>query len=108
MAGNLPSIANALDVIHGKKPSLAQQNPEGLRSECPAGGHGRVHGLTTTYSKENADKPNNHIAGQRHSADQPAKTGDIAEGFGLDLFGSIKAKARLSRFEMGKMTSKST
>ncbi len=103
IAPDFPAIANALDVIHGKKPSLAQQDPQGLKVDAPPGVWLVGAGLTAEYSKENAAKGNHHTADATGNAPPDAKAGDLSEkGFGFDLFGSFKAKARLARFEAGQ------
>jgi hypothetical protein len=96
-AGDLPSMSNALDVIAGKKPSLATEDPQGLKMSPPPGVFGMGAGMTATYSKENADGTNGLTA-----STQLAKTRDAGGGFGLDMFGSFKGKARLGRFDMGE------
>jgi hypothetical protein len=96
-AGDLPSMSNALDVIAGKKPSLATQDPQGLKMPSPPGVFMMGAGMTAQYSKEKADG----TLGPASSTTQPAKTRDLGGGFGLDMFGSFKGKARLARFDIG-------
>jgi len=88
---DLPSMAHALDVVHGKKPSLANQDPQGLKAQVPPGAI--IHGAGLT-AELNADK----------FSQQGEKTvaGNGGSGFGFDLFGSFKGKARLARFDMGQ------
>jgi hypothetical protein len=93
IAGDLPSMANALDVIQGRKPSLAHQDPQGLKIKPPPGVMFLGAGLTAQISKENAG-----------STTQPAAATDLGHGggFGLDMFGSFKANARLAQLDMGE------
>ncbi len=101
VAGDLPSIANAIDVMQGKKPSLAQQDPQKLKVEAPRGVMVLGAGLTAGFYKKNTDKPDKHAANEIDGARvTPKDDGD--KGFGLDLFGSVRANAELARIDMGE------
>jgi hypothetical protein len=93
IAGDLPSMADALDVIQGRKPSLAQQDPQGLKIKQPPGVILLGAGLTAEFSKENTG-----------STTQPAVSANVGGGggFGLDMFGSFKGKAKLAQLDMGE------
>jgi hypothetical protein len=99
MAGDLPAIAGGLDVMQGKKISLAQQDPQGLKVEDLPGVMLVGAGLTANYSKDDSD------ASSKHSADRPdanAARTELGGSIRFDMFGSFKAKARLARFDLGE------
>jgi hypothetical protein len=87
---DLPSMAEALDVLNGKKPSLVQQDIHGLKVDVPPGVI--LHGAGMTASLSTGD-----LAA---AATQPA--GNNGGSFGMDMFGSLKGKAMLGRFDMGE------
>jgi hypothetical protein len=100
VAGDLPSIAREIDVIQGKRPSLAQQDPQGLKIDAPPGVMFLGAGLTAAISKDNPKDGDNHTTGRDAKPDKPD---DFASrGFGLNLFGSVKAMARLGQFDLGE------
>ena len=95
---DLPSMANALDVLDGKKPSLSKEDPKGLKSELPQGVIVMGAGLNAELDTDAADS-----AGNTSAAKPPVKIADRGAGsFGLDLFGSFKGKAVLARVDAGE------
>jgi hypothetical protein len=97
---DLHSMALALDVLQGKKPSLAQSDPHDLKGAVPTGAIFCGSGLTANLEGANIDAPIDTAPG---SATQPSSTASPASGnFGLSLFGSFKGKAKLARFDMGE------
>jgi hypothetical protein len=88
---DLPSMAHALNVVQGKKPSLANQDPHGLKADMPPGVILQGAGLMAEINAENLN----------HPAKQPDDSTD-GSGFGLDLIGTFKGKARLARFDLGQ------
>jgi hypothetical protein len=88
---DLPSMAHALDVLHDKKPSLAKQDPQGLKADVPPGVIFQGAGLTAELNADNLSHQ-----GEKTVAENGGS------GFGFDLFGSFKGKARLARFDMGQ------
>jgi len=89
IAGDVPAVAGAIDVIEGRKPSLDKQDPQGLKVEPPPGmiatGAGLTAQLTGTYPEQ--------------ATTRPAAAGN---NFTFDLFGSFKGKANLARFDLGE------
>ena len=93
-------MALAVDVIAGKKPSLAQSDPHDLKGTVPPGTIFCGSGLTANLQGANIDAPIDTAPG---SATQPAASASPTSGnFGLAMFGSFKGKARLARFDMGE------
>ena len=91
ISGDLPSIGHALDVLHGKHPSLAQQDPNAIKMNPPPGTFVIATGLSAEFQNQNDDKP---------TTTQPAPT--IGGALGLDMFGTLKAKARIASFDVGE------
>jgi hypothetical protein len=94
VATDLPTMAAALDVLSGKKPSLEKEDPQGLKADLPAGVVVVGAGLTAELDANNSDD---------HGTTRPVKV--AAKGpsnFGLDLFGSMKGKAVLARIDAGE------
>ena len=91
ISGDLPSISQALDVFHGKRPSLAQHDPNGLKINPPPGAFLVATGLSADFQNQNDAKP---------STTQPAPT--LGGALGLDMFGTLKAKAHIARFDVGE------
>lgn len=97
---DLHSMALAVDVLRGKKPSLAQSDPHDLKGTVPPGTIFYGSGLTANLQGANVDAPIDTAPG---SATQPAASASPTSGnFGLAIFGSFKGKARLARFDMGE------
>jgi hypothetical protein len=94
----LPAMAEALDVINGKKPSLAQENPHDLRVEAPRGVFFIGTGLSAEWVGGNIG-----IGGKLPEDKSTTRPMRVANSdFGMDLFGSFKGKARIARFDMGE------
>jgi hypothetical protein len=90
-AEDLPTMALALDVIAGRKPSLAQDDPHHLRVDAPPGVFLVGAGLQAMLS------------GDSTAATQPAVVSKPdAGGFKFDLFGSFQGKAQLARCDFGE------
>jgi len=86
---NLRSMALALDVLAGRKASLAKSDPHDLKGNVPAGAFICGTGLTANV--------------QTASTTQPADIVNPDSGnIGLSMFGSLRGKARLARFDMGE------
>jgi hypothetical protein len=95
---DLPSMAHALDVLDGKKPSLSKEDPKGLKSVLPQGVIVVGAGLNAVL-----DTDANDPAGSSLAAKPPVKIADKGPGgFDLDLFGSFKGKAVLARVDAGE------
>jgi hypothetical protein len=95
VAMDLPSMAEALDVIDGKKPSLQKEDPHELKAQAPPGVIAVGAGLSAYWTGGNLE------AGDKsNSTTRPVRVAN--SDFGLDLFGSFKGKARLARFELGE------
>jgi len=105
VANNLSSMARALDVLAGRRPSLAKVDPQGLKADAPPGTYLSGVGLTAAFGAGDgaADaaatagattKPAGKTAG--------AVSSELGPGVQLALFGSLKGKARLARFDAGE------
>lgn len=98
---DLPAMAEAIDVLQGSKPSLAQQDPQGMKAKPDPGviavGAGGL--LSGQWSGINLNE--SHARGSRGNATTgPVNRND--SGFGLNLFDPLKGKARLARFDAGE------
>jgi hypothetical protein len=91
LTGDVPSMAAALDVLRGKKPSLATQDPNGLKMDVPAGAIMVAAGAMASFS-----------TARNSSATQPAETEAVGGAFGLNLAGSLQANARLANIDFGE------
>jgi hypothetical protein len=85
---DLPTMAHALDALNGKRPSLAKQDPKGLKADPPPGAILQGAGFTAGINANNVDQQENQSGG--------------ATGGGLDLFGSFKGKTRLAQCDIGQ------
>jgi hypothetical protein len=108
-AADLRAIADAIDVLHGKSPSLAKEDPKGLKLEARPGVIVSGTGLSAQWTGGNVDPFDSHNSDNAGSArkivstTRPVKIADAGSGgFGLDLFGSFKGKAKLARIDMGE------
>jgi hypothetical protein len=90
VAGDVPAVAGAIDVIEGRKPSLDQQDPQGLKGELPSGMIATGAGLTA------------QLAGTNPEQATPSRPAVAGNNFTFDLFGSFKGKANLARFDFGE------
>ena len=100
VALDLPSMAEALDVLDAKKPSLAKEDPHGLKLEPPPGVIVVGAGLSAEWTGGNLGGHDNLSDDKAGSTTRPVRVAN--SDFGLDLFGSFKGKARLARFDMGE------
>jgi len=96
---DLPAMAEALDVLHGKRPSLAQQDPHGLKADAPPGVIIIGAGLSAEWTGGNLSGPDGAVPDQAATT-RPVRVAN--SDFGMDLFGSFKGKARLAWFDMGE------
>jgi hypothetical protein len=95
IAMDLPSMADALDVIDGKKPSLQKEDPHELKAQAPPGAIAVGAGLSAHWTGGNLDPGD-----KSNSTTRPVRVAN--SDFGLDLFASFKGKARLARFDLGE------
>src|SRR5262249_16347937 len=82
---DLKSVAEALDVIAGKTPSLAKEDPHSFKENFPAGVMVAGAGVTADFGRTDEAAANSKGGTTQPSMVSTSKTG----GFGLDLFGSF-------------------
>jgi hypothetical protein len=97
---DLHAMAGALDVLNGKKPSLAKEDPHGLKTEAPPGVIIIGAGLSANWAGGNLAGHDNLSDERAGATTRPVTVAD--SDFGMDLFGSFKGKARIARFDMGE------
>jgi hypothetical protein len=97
---DLPTMAEALDVLHGKRPSLAQQDPQGLKANAPPGVIIIGAGLSAEWTGGNLSGRDKTTGDQAASTTRPVRVAN--SDFGMDLFGSFKGNARLAWFDLGE------
>jgi hypothetical protein len=102
LAGDLPGMAAALDVIRGKRPSLATQDPQGLKIDPHPGDIFVGAGLTAEFTRDNTESKDTLAGRATPTGGKPARADGEQGSFGINLFGSLKGKARLARFEVGE------
>jgi hypothetical protein len=90
IAGDIPSMAQALSVMQGNTPSLATQDPQSLKVDAPPGAIMVGAGIMASFSQNNTG-----------AAGGAAQSANNAAGLGFD-FGSLEANAQLARFDMGE------
>jgi hypothetical protein len=99
LTADLHTMAVALDVLNGKKPSLANQDPHGIKINPVRGSIMAGAGFTAVFKAANVDDPANGPG----STTQPMKVSESTTGgFGLDLFGSFTGKAQVASFDAGE------
>ncbi len=91
LTGDIPSMAAALDVLHGKMPSLATNDPQSLKMDIPPGAIMVGAGAMASFSTDG-----------KGSATQPTEANTAGGAFGLNLAGSLQANARLAKFDFGE------
>lgn len=98
-SGEIRGIADALDVLDGRKPSLAKQDPNGLKIDVPKGAIFVGAGLTANL-QGNTDEKNKEKTGADSS--RPPLAHDASSGFKFDFLGSFSGKAMVGRLEGGE------
>lgn len=98
---DLKSMADALDVLNGKKPSLATHDPGRLKSPPRQGVMIVGAGLTAGFTADNREEATTNPSWYQGPTTRPAAPANPT-GFGLDLFGSFTGKAKLARFDLGE------
>jgi hypothetical protein len=102
-ATDLPSMAEALDVLAGRKPSLASKDAQGLKVDEPPGVVFSGSGCTAEWEGDNTDGNDNPSDNAPGGTTRPVKIADSGPGgFGLNMFGAFKGKARLARIDLGE------
>lgn len=94
----LRDMADCLDVLDGRKPSLAREDPNRLKVEAPAGAVFVGVGLSANLqadTRQGDDRPARHDA-HRHA------THDATGGFNLNFLDSFSDKVTLGRFWGGE------
>jgi hypothetical protein len=97
---DLPAMAEELDVLNGKKPSLAKEDPHGLKADAPPGVIVIGAGLSAQWTGGNLAEPDKSADDKAGATTRPVSVAN--SDFGMDLFGSFKGKARIARFDMGE------
>lgn len=100
MTLDLPAMAEALDVLNAKKPSLAKEDPHALKADAPPRVIVIGAGLSAQWTGGNLVGRDKIAEDKTSSATRPVRIAN--SDFGLDLFGSFKGKARLARVDMGE------
>ena len=100
MTIDLPAMAEALDVLDAKRPSLATEDPHGLKAAAPPGLIMIGAGLSAQWTGGNVAGHDQRTDDEAGATTRPVKVAD--RDFDLDLFGSFKGKARLARFDVGE------
>ena len=96
--GNIRSMADTLDVLDGRKPSLKKLDPKGLKFDVAQGAFALGAGIRASLQGEEAKK-----APAGHAADPPQPTvREPGGGFVFNFLGSFEGKATLGRFDMGE------
>jgi hypothetical protein len=95
---DLPAMAEALDVFHAKKPSLAKEDSHGLKIDGPPGVIVVGAGLSAEWWASNLES-HDKVADYKPTT-RPVTV--ASSDFGMDLFGSFKGKARIARFDVGE------
>jgi hypothetical protein len=93
---DVPSMAHALDVLAGKQPSLAKQDPKKLKFDGPSGVLALGAGLKAGVNVDHSDDKSGAKKG-RPPVDKPD-----AGQFGIDFFGSFSGKAQVGHFDAGE------
>ena len=91
IAGDLRAIAAGMDVLQGRRPSLANQDEHNLKSDVPAGAIIVGAGVTANFRGAVGEAPKDGNATTQPAVAQ--KSGSS----GLNLFAPITGKARLAR-----------
>lgn len=97
---DLPAMAEAMDVLSDKKPSLAKEDPRGLKGPIATGVIIVGAGLSAEWAGGNLPEHDAALHDRSGPATRPLKVG--GGNFDLDLFGSFRGKARLARFDVGE------
>ena len=87
---DLPAMATALDVLAGRRPSLAQEDTHHLKMEWPAGVICAGAGIQA------------ELRGGDPTTEPTLTATNPRGNFKLDLIGSFEGKAELGRFDMGE------
>lgn len=98
ITSDLREMADCLDVLDGRKPSLAREDPKGLKVEPPAGVIFVGVGLTANLHANT--HPDGDPAAGQDTHRSPAH--DATGGFDLDFLGSFRGKATLGRLWGGE------
>jgi hypothetical protein len=98
-SGDIRGMADALDVLDGRRPSLAKEDPKGLKIDAPKGAIFVGAGLTANLQGNTDEKNKEKTAAD--SSRQPLAH-DARSGFGFDFLGSFSGKATLGRLEGGE------
>lgn len=98
VTADIRTMADCLDVLDGRKPSLAKNDPKALKTEIPAGAMFIGVGLTANL-QGNTDQNDKAASGQ--GAARPA-VHDYGGGFDLNFLGSFSSKATLGRLWGGE------
>ncbi len=97
---DLPAMAEELDVLNAKRPSLAKEDPHGLKVDTPSGVIVVGAGLSAQWTGGNLPGPDTSADYKPGATTRPVSVAN--SDFGMDLFGSFKGKARIARFDMGE------
>jgi hypothetical protein len=96
IASDIRGIAQAIDVLQGTKPSLATQDPLGLKMQPQAASIVVGAGLTATFRR---DDPSGATPATAPSTRESSVTnGDL----NINLFNPFRARTRLARFEISE------
>jgi hypothetical protein len=93
--GSLPLMAGAIDILQGARVSLGRSDPQGIKMTSPPGAWVLAAGVNVVFARGLLD----------HEQGTPGPNGEASKqtgGTGMDMFGSLKSKARLGRFDMGE------
>jgi hypothetical protein len=96
ITSDIRGIAQAIDVLQGAKPSLATQDPLGLKMQPQTGSIVVGAGLTATFRRD--DPTGASPATAPSTQESTVQDGDLS----INLFNPFRARTRLARFEISE------
>jgi hypothetical protein len=96
ITSDIRGIAQAIDVLKGTKPSLATQDPLGLKMQPQAASIVVGAGLTATFRRD--DPSGASPATAPSTQESTVQNGDLS----INLFNPFRARTRLARFEISE------